>query len=248
MAEGDLGQRRRQLHHPRHAVQHGHGAEADARRRGAAGRRSDAVSRGRRSTPARRSSTAASSPASTASRSASSSTGTPSASTTKAKTSGRSATRSGAGSSRSSPIRSPTRSSTRSRAACSCRRCFRRSWRDSIRELARQLGLSPDALERTVTAFNRAVRPGTFDHAVLDDCRTAGPDAGQDALGAGARHAAVLGLPAEAGHHVHLSRAEGRRTRARADDERQPRRTTSSRPARSWPATSSARATSPASG
>jgi tricarballylate dehydrogenase len=44
----------------------------------------------------------------------------------------------------------------------------------SIRELADQLSLPPDALERTVTAFNRAVRPGGFDHAVLDDCRTQG--------------------------------------------------------------------------
>ena len=44
----------------------------------------------------------------------------------------------------------------------------------SIRELASRLGLSADTLERTVTAFNRAVRPGHFDHAVLDDCRTHG--------------------------------------------------------------------------
>jgi tricarballylate dehydrogenase len=45
---------------------------------------------------------------------------------------------------------------------------------DSIAELARQLDLSPDALERTVAEFNRAVKPGTFNHAVLDDCRTSG--------------------------------------------------------------------------
>jgi tricarballylate dehydrogenase len=44
----------------------------------------------------------------------------------------------------------------------------------SIRELAGQLSLSPDALERTVTAFNHAVRPGSFDHSVLDDCHTHG--------------------------------------------------------------------------
>jgi tricarballylate dehydrogenase len=44
----------------------------------------------------------------------------------------------------------------------------------SIRELATLLSLPPDALERTVTAFNRAVRPGHFDHAVLDDCYTGG--------------------------------------------------------------------------
>jgi tricarballylate dehydrogenase len=45
---------------------------------------------------------------------------------------------------------------------------------NSIRELATLLNLSPDSLERTVTAFNHAVRPGSFDHAVLDDCRTHG--------------------------------------------------------------------------
>jgi tricarballylate dehydrogenase len=45
---------------------------------------------------------------------------------------------------------------------------------NSIRELATLLGLSPDTLERTVTGFNRAVGPGSFDHAVLDDCRTRG--------------------------------------------------------------------------
>ena len=44
----------------------------------------------------------------------------------------------------------------------------------SLRELAAQLNLPPDRLEATVDAFNRAVRPGTFDHSVLDNCRTAG--------------------------------------------------------------------------
>jgi tricarballylate dehydrogenase len=44
----------------------------------------------------------------------------------------------------------------------------------SIPELARLLELSPDALVRTVDAFNRAVIPGSFDHGVLDDCRTEG--------------------------------------------------------------------------
>jgi tricarballylate dehydrogenase len=45
---------------------------------------------------------------------------------------------------------------------------------NSIRELARLLELPPDRLEATVAAFNAAVRPGTFDHSVLDDCRTDG--------------------------------------------------------------------------
>jgi tricarballylate dehydrogenase len=44
----------------------------------------------------------------------------------------------------------------------------------SISELAAVLGLSSDRLCATVDAFNRAVRPGTFDHAALDDCRTEG--------------------------------------------------------------------------
>ena len=44
----------------------------------------------------------------------------------------------------------------------------------SIRELASLLQLSPDVFERTVTSFNRAVRPGSFDHAILDNCRTQG--------------------------------------------------------------------------
>ena len=44
----------------------------------------------------------------------------------------------------------------------------------SIRDLATQLNLPPEKLEATVSAFNRAVRPGTFNHAVLDDCGTVG--------------------------------------------------------------------------
>jgi tricarballylate dehydrogenase len=44
----------------------------------------------------------------------------------------------------------------------------------SIRELASKLGLSCERLEATVAAFNHAVRPGSFDHTQLDDCRTEG--------------------------------------------------------------------------
>jgi tricarballylate dehydrogenase len=40
--------------------------------------------------------------------------------------------------------------------------------------LAVQLGLPVDRFVDTVRAFNSACRPGTFDHAVLDDCATAG--------------------------------------------------------------------------
>jgi tricarballylate dehydrogenase len=44
----------------------------------------------------------------------------------------------------------------------------------SIRELATGLGLDADALEATIASFNAAVRPGTFNHRALDDCRTKG--------------------------------------------------------------------------
>ena len=43
---------------------------------------------------------------------------------------------------------------------------------DTLPVLAQQLGLDPDALASTVRAFNTSVRPGTFDHTILDDCHT----------------------------------------------------------------------------
>ncbi|HYB42229.1 MAG TPA: FAD-dependent tricarballylate dehydrogenase TcuA, partial [Candidatus Methylomirabilis sp.] len=46
--------------------------------------------------------------------------------------------------------------------------------RGSLAELARELGLDSAALAATVDRFNRSVRPGTFDPASLDDCRTDG--------------------------------------------------------------------------
>ncbi len=44
----------------------------------------------------------------------------------------------------------------------------------SIAELARKFDLDPGQLEKTIADFNAAVRPGTFDHTILDDCRTEG--------------------------------------------------------------------------
>ena len=44
----------------------------------------------------------------------------------------------------------------------------------TIRELATALSLDPVALEHTISTFNAGVLPGTFDHSVLDDCRTEG--------------------------------------------------------------------------
>jgi tricarballylate dehydrogenase len=45
---------------------------------------------------------------------------------------------------------------------------------DSVQALAEKLTLNPAALEKTVQDFNAAVRPGTFNHLDLDDCRTEG--------------------------------------------------------------------------
>jgi tricarballylate dehydrogenase len=44
----------------------------------------------------------------------------------------------------------------------------------SIRELGVALKLDVAALEATLAKFNAAVRPGSFDHTVLDDCATDG--------------------------------------------------------------------------
>jgi tricarballylate dehydrogenase len=45
---------------------------------------------------------------------------------------------------------------------------------NTVGELAEKLELPWEALCQTVTAFNAAVREGTFDHTILDDCRTEG--------------------------------------------------------------------------
>jgi tricarballylate dehydrogenase len=44
----------------------------------------------------------------------------------------------------------------------------------TVAELAARLELDPVKLETTVASFNAAVQPGTFDHTILDDCRTEG--------------------------------------------------------------------------
>ena len=44
----------------------------------------------------------------------------------------------------------------------------------SIADLTAKLGLPVDKLDATVREFNQTVRPGTFDHQILDDCRTDG--------------------------------------------------------------------------
>ena len=44
----------------------------------------------------------------------------------------------------------------------------------SIRELASAINVPAGTLTSTIERFNAAVRPGTFDHQALDDCRTEG--------------------------------------------------------------------------
>lgn len=44
----------------------------------------------------------------------------------------------------------------------------------SVPELAAMLALPADKLVDTISRFNRAVIPGSFNHAILDDCRTDG--------------------------------------------------------------------------
>ncbi len=46
----------------------------------------------------------------------------------------------------------------------------------SVAELAIALGLPADKVECTVSRFNQSVRAGTFDHTILDNCRTEGLD------------------------------------------------------------------------
>jgi tricarballylate dehydrogenase len=44
----------------------------------------------------------------------------------------------------------------------------------TMEELAQKLGLDAQQLAKTVADYNAAVRPGTFDHTILDDCKTEG--------------------------------------------------------------------------
>lgn len=44
----------------------------------------------------------------------------------------------------------------------------------TIAEVAEQFDLPVDKVEETLNAYNQAVQPGTFDHTILDDCKTSG--------------------------------------------------------------------------
>ena len=43
-----------------------------------------------------------------------------------------------------------------------------------LEELAKKIGLDAATFTTTLRDYNAACRPGTFDHTVLDDCRTEG--------------------------------------------------------------------------
>src|SRR4051812_14534815 len=69
----------------------------------------------------------------------------------------------------------------------------------TIAELAGKLELDPVALEKTVTDFNAAVQPGTFDHTILDDCRTAGITPAKTHWARKIEHAPYLAYPVRPG-------------------------------------------------
>jgi tricarballylate dehydrogenase len=70
--------------------------------------------------------------------------------------------------------KSPIASSTRRPPTCSCRRCFRLRRQHDFQSSPSNLGCRRIAVGDTVARFNDAVRPGTFDLEVLDDCQTHG--------------------------------------------------------------------------
>src|SRR3954468_17022743 len=69
----------------------------------------------------------------------------------------------------------------------------------TISELATKLELDPVALEKTVTDFNAAVQPGTFDHTILDDCRTEGITPAKTHWARKIEHAPYLAYPVRPG-------------------------------------------------
>src|SRR6187399_572916 len=69
----------------------------------------------------------------------------------------------------------------------------------SIAELAGKLELDPTALEKTITEFNAAVQPGTFDHTILDDCRTEGVTPQKTHWARKIEHAPYLAYPVRPG-------------------------------------------------
>ena len=94
----------------------------------------------------------------------------------------------------------------------------------TIAELAGKLELDPAALEKTVADFNAAVQPGTFDHTILDDCRTEGLTPPKTHWARKIETRAVSRLSGAARHHLHLSRHPREQAGAHGDEGRQARR------------------------
>ena len=114
--------------------------------------------------------------------------------------------------------------------------------------LAEALELDPAAVDSSRSRVTTAsCRAGTFDPGELDDCHTEGLDPPKSHWAVADREAAVLRLSAATGHHLYLHGRHRGRAGPRHHARRASARRTSSRPARSWPATSSGAATWPAS-
>ena len=91
----------------------------------------------------------------------------------------------------------------------------------TIAELAAKLELDPAALEKTVADFNAAVQPGTFDHTILDDCRTEGITPPKTHWARKIETRALSRLSGAARHHLHLSRHPREQAVAHGDEGRQ---------------------------
>ena len=91
----------------------------------------------------------------------------------------------------------------------------------TIAELAGKLDLDPAALEKTIADFNAAVRPGTFDHTILDDCRTEGLTPPKTHWARKIETRALSRLSGAARHHLHLSRHPREQAVAHGDEGRQ---------------------------
>ena len=249
MAEGILGRGRRQFPDPRHALQPRHACCKLLLDKGVAGdRRSDPVPRGRhrraRAEIRRRHHHAARLRRVRHRRQQA----TPSASTTRARTSGRSATRSGAGWSPRSPTRSPTSSSTRRRSNCSCRRSFRRSQAPTIARTRRQArrSIRPRWRRRSPTSTPRC-GPAPSTTPILDDCRTEGLTPPKTHWARRIETPPFYAYPVRPGITFTYLGTRVNERGAHADEATASRPPTCSPPARSWPATCSARAMPPAS-
>ncbi|MGY4423398.1 tricarballylate dehydrogenase [Bradyrhizobium sp. JR6.1] len=91
----------------------------------------------------------------------------------------------------------------------------------TIAELAGKLELDASALEKTITDFNAAVQPGTFDYTILDDCATQGITPAKTHWARRIETAPYLAYPVRPGNHFHLSRHPREQAVADADEGRQ---------------------------